>query len=820
MMRMLWVMAAVVISIQPIGCSLVTNTDLGFLSHHDSGPADGAPECIDDGEESYQACHDQCDNDEDGQTDCADSDCVYFCCTVAEGEWLACNDQCDNDGDNLIDCDDEDCAQSPDCQSPRATESGCWGTDQDPACCDNENNQPDGNIFGPGDCCSNGRDDDNDGATDCGDDDCQTSVACCPVTERHQGAVDQQFGPSWQPFGATSGELTWDDGWLRHWGDRLQGVGSTEPWDLVFGLTLSLQFALTDQQECYGAPWNCDALAGIAFGPAATSSAAELAAANLAIVVTGANQVAVLRQGTVEHLIGVGPDTGQTFPHQVRLTLHLVPTTDEQGNKGLRLVLVVPQGRRVCQDASSSVGCPLERQWHSERPLLRLDQGEHVTDEGKRGQHLLVFGRGALHLREDFVIMKRSCANPAGWVAAHDDRLDESSICWALGAIGSPSVARLSDNRVAMVVEGTTRLVPLGGYGINNFSLGWLENVNDSTLQLWRPREGYPGALDFRFRPIDTDYDVNCVDDFSWTALCADDAAENGYEAPAAPPGGCTTAPSRRAPHLIPSPQGLHRMLYAQAIEGDRNHRQLRAASFAPYPSPTWTDLDHVVTPAVASKAIGRTYRSLRDPVTQCLTTNPGDDICTEGRYQVLFVAERDPAGVGTPTNDDGVIGDDVLYGEYDWSGFGDFVALAIDGTAPSSPLAGRTLREPWLRLTSTGAYELWITSETADSPPQVDLLTTTPTNGDHPLATPPWTVVPGSPVVTAEILEAIWPQSSARDIDCSGSCTINGLSALAVHDEPSNQSWLHLWLGITEHSANGQRPLSHISHLKQPLRD
>ena len=53
--------------------------------------------------EAESVCDDTLDNDNDGDTDCADSDCARFCVTCAEGpEETAesCSDGCDNDGDD------------------------------------------------------------------------------------------------------------------------------------------------------------------------------------------------------------------------------------------------------------------------------------------------------------------------------------------------------------------------------------------------------------------------------------------------------------------------------------------------------------------------------------------------------------------------------------------------------------------------------------------------------------------------------------------------------------------------------------------------
>ncbi|MBK9033009.1 MAG: M4 family metallopeptidase [Myxococcales bacterium] len=95
------------------------------------------------------ACADGLDNDGDGATDCADSDCAAAPACQAPTTETACADGLDNDGDGATDCADSDCAQAPACQAP-ATETAC----------------------------ADGLDNDGDGATDCADSDCAQAPAC------------------------------------------------------------------------------------------------------------------------------------------------------------------------------------------------------------------------------------------------------------------------------------------------------------------------------------------------------------------------------------------------------------------------------------------------------------------------------------------------------------------------------------------------------------------------------------------------------------------------------------------------------------------
>ncbi len=59
-----------------------------------------------------EVCDDNIDNDFDGKTDCADSDCVSFPACV---ESQHCDDGVDNDVDGRTDCQDSDCRSFPAC---------------------------------------------------------------------------------------------------------------------------------------------------------------------------------------------------------------------------------------------------------------------------------------------------------------------------------------------------------------------------------------------------------------------------------------------------------------------------------------------------------------------------------------------------------------------------------------------------------------------------------------------------------------------------------------------------------------------------------
>ena len=147
------------------------------------------------------ACRDMMDNDRDGYTDCADSDCAAEPgCTETD-----CSDGVDDDGDGRIDCDDFDCYGEPACietdcsdgldddgdgdidcrDSDCIGEPGCSETD----CADGIDDEGDGRIdCDDFDCsgdmacgermCDDGRDDDSDSYTDCADSECRCDPVC------------------------------------------------------------------------------------------------------------------------------------------------------------------------------------------------------------------------------------------------------------------------------------------------------------------------------------------------------------------------------------------------------------------------------------------------------------------------------------------------------------------------------------------------------------------------------------------------------------------------------------------------------------------
>ena len=121
-------------------------------------------------------CSDGIDDDQDGQVDCADIDCLGD----AACPETACGDGVDNDADGFIDCNDVDCFGTLTCIPEFLCANGTDDDgDGDVDCADTDcANDP--NCFVPGSetSCTNGIDDDQDGFFDCADSDCAADPAC------------------------------------------------------------------------------------------------------------------------------------------------------------------------------------------------------------------------------------------------------------------------------------------------------------------------------------------------------------------------------------------------------------------------------------------------------------------------------------------------------------------------------------------------------------------------------------------------------------------------------------------------------------------
>ena len=129
-----------------------------------------------------ESCSDSVDNDCDGFTDSADSDCNVSCTPTPgeETQELSCNDGVDNDCDSAIDGVDSDCASGSAC-SDYADKASCVA---DSACEWTGSPRNGSCVDAVADCtvtentevsCADGADNDCDGATDSADTDCVTT---------------------------------------------------------------------------------------------------------------------------------------------------------------------------------------------------------------------------------------------------------------------------------------------------------------------------------------------------------------------------------------------------------------------------------------------------------------------------------------------------------------------------------------------------------------------------------------------------------------------------------------------------------------------
>ena len=131
------------------------------------------------------SCTDGVDNDGNGRTDCADSDCDgNFGCEF--GTELTCNDCIDNDADGNTDCADTSCAVDRICE---ATEVAC------------------SDLF----------DNDGDGAMDCADTDCNGVEECGTTADTGQiwPTPNWQVASSPQEIGLSAGALDDYSTWLQ-----------------------------------------------------------------------------------------------------------------------------------------------------------------------------------------------------------------------------------------------------------------------------------------------------------------------------------------------------------------------------------------------------------------------------------------------------------------------------------------------------------------------------------------------------------------------------------------------------------------------------
>ena len=196
------------------------------------------------------ACTDRVDNDRDGRTDCADSDCAGNVACVVPATETNCTDRIDNDGDGATDCADSNCAGTAACAVP-SSETSCTDVvdndrdgaidcadpdcDADPACALPANELD----------CGDGLDDDGDGAIDCADTDCLASTLCVPPV----GTCDAPLALN--PFGANAGNLA--EGANVAAGSCGGLDGNEQVWglDLAFPLPLDVAACVTVRSDVF-----------------------------------------------------------------------------------------------------------------------------------------------------------------------------------------------------------------------------------------------------------------------------------------------------------------------------------------------------------------------------------------------------------------------------------------------------------------------------------------------------------------------------------------------------------------------------------------
>jgi hypothetical protein len=196
------------------------------------------------------ACTDRVDNDRDGRTDCADSDCAGNVACIVPATETNCTDRIDNDGDGAVDCADSNCTGTAACAVP-SSETSCTDVvdndrdgaidcadpdcDADPACALPANELD----------CGDGLDDDGDGAIDCADTDCLASTLCVPPV----GTCDAPL--TLNPFGANAGNLA--EGANVAAGSCGGLDGNEQVWglDLAFPLPLDVAACVTVRSDAF-----------------------------------------------------------------------------------------------------------------------------------------------------------------------------------------------------------------------------------------------------------------------------------------------------------------------------------------------------------------------------------------------------------------------------------------------------------------------------------------------------------------------------------------------------------------------------------------
>jgi hypothetical protein len=145
----------------------------------------GSPDCSE--ANTPGGCSDGADNDRDGLFDCDDPDCVSdeACGDGIEGnEAGECEDGKDNDGDGLIDCEDEDCFNFDGCDDYEGDEAG--------ECSDEKDNDGDGDIDCDDEGCVGSPDCEEEPTNDIGSEE-NPGSSCKEILEQVENAEDGHF---------------------------------------------------------------------------------------------------------------------------------------------------------------------------------------------------------------------------------------------------------------------------------------------------------------------------------------------------------------------------------------------------------------------------------------------------------------------------------------------------------------------------------------------------------------------------------------------------------------------------------------------------
>ncbi|MBU1534868.1 hypothetical protein KKF84_06085, partial [Myxococcota bacterium] len=130
--------------------------------------------------DTSENCTNGTDDDGDGFSDCADADCYQAQACLMRME--DCSNSIDDDDDGAVDCEDADCLDSPDCDTVvhEICDNGIDDNGDGVADCNDPLCRTSALCPHPIELCDNGKDDDGDRLVDCDDADCHSHATCTP----------------------------------------------------------------------------------------------------------------------------------------------------------------------------------------------------------------------------------------------------------------------------------------------------------------------------------------------------------------------------------------------------------------------------------------------------------------------------------------------------------------------------------------------------------------------------------------------------------------------------------------------------------------